>query len=71
LNQAMTRKKSLSRSALEALNRLYPQPDGGDLVGKLIATSARQIFMFLVILSIVSSAIVAFIIYTLTLGKNS
>ncbi len=39
------------------------------LVGKLIATSARQIFMFLVILSIVSSVIVAFIIYTLTLGK--
>lgn len=39
------------------------------LVGKLIATAARQIFMFLVILSIVSSAIVAFIIYTLTLGK--
>lgn len=41
----------------------------GILVGKLIATSARQIFMFLVILSLVSSAIVAFIIYTLTLGK--
>jgi len=39
------------------------------LIGKLIATSARQIFMFLVILAIVSSAIVAFIIYTLTLGK--
>ncbi len=39
------------------------------LVGKLIATSARQIFMFLVILSMVSAAIVAFIIYTLTLGK--
>lgn len=39
------------------------------LVGKLIATSARQIGMFLVILSIVSAAIVAFIIYTLTLGK--
>ncbi|MEW6289952.1 MAG: ABC transporter permease [Thermodesulfobacteriota bacterium] len=39
------------------------------LVGKLIATSARQIAMFLVILSMVSSAIVAFIIYTLTLGK--
>ena len=39
------------------------------LVGKLIATSARQIAMFLVILSLVSSAIVAFIIYTLTLGK--
>jgi putative ABC transport system permease protein len=39
------------------------------LVGKLIATSAKQIAMFLVILSLVSSAIVAFIIYTLTLGK--
>lgn len=39
------------------------------LVGKLIATAAKQIFMFLVILAIVSSAIVAFIIYTLTLGK--
>lgn len=39
------------------------------LVGKLIATSAKQIGMFLVILSIVSAAIVAFIIYTLTLGK--
>ncbi|MCB1863209.1 MAG: ABC transporter permease, partial [Gammaproteobacteria bacterium] len=39
------------------------------LVGKLIATSAKQIGMFLAILSIVSAAIVAFIIYTLTLGK--
>ena len=39
------------------------------LVAKLIATSARQIAMFLVILAIVSAAIVAFIIYTLTLGK--
>jgi len=39
------------------------------LIGKLIATSAKQIGMFLVILSVVSSAIVAFIIYTLTLGK--
>jgi putative ABC transport system permease protein len=39
------------------------------LQAKLIATSARQIFMFLVILSVVSAAIVAFIIYTLTLGK--
>jgi len=39
------------------------------LVSKLIATSARQIGMFLVILAIVSAAIVAFIIYTLTLGK--
>ena len=39
------------------------------LIGKLIATSAKQIAMFLVILSVVSAAIVAFIIYTLTLGK--
>lgn len=39
------------------------------VVGKLIATSAKQIGMFLVILSLVSAAIVAFIIYTLTLGK--
>jgi len=41
----------------------------GILVGKLIATSAKQIGMFLVILAIVSAAIVAFIIFTLTLGK--
>jgi putative ABC transport system permease protein len=39
------------------------------LIAKLIATSARQIGMFLVILAIVSAAIVAFIIYTMTLGK--
>ncbi len=39
------------------------------LVAKLIATSSRQIGMFLVILAIVSAAIVAFIIYTLTMGK--
>lgn len=39
------------------------------LVGKLIATSAEQIGLFLVILAVVSAAIVAFIIYTLTLGK--
>lgn len=39
------------------------------LIDKLIATSARQIAMFLVILAIVSAAIVAFIIYTMTLGK--
>ena len=39
------------------------------LVDKLIATSAKQIGMFLVILAIVSAAIVAFIIYTMTLGK--
>lgn len=39
------------------------------LVAKLIAISARQIGMFLVILSFVTAAIVAFIIYTMTLGK--
>jgi putative ABC transport system permease protein len=39
------------------------------LLAKLIATSARQIGMFLVILAVVSAAIVAFIIYTMTLGK--
>jgi putative ABC transport system permease protein len=41
----------------------------GILVGKLIATSSKQIGMFLVILAIVSAAIVAFIIYTLTMDK--
>jgi putative ABC transport system permease protein len=39
------------------------------LVAKLIATSAKQIGMFLAILAVVSAAIVAFIIYTMTLGK--
>lgn len=39
------------------------------LVSKLIATSAKQIGMFLVILAAVSAAIVAFIIYTLTMDK--
>ncbi len=39
------------------------------LIGKLIATSARQIGMFLVILAVVSAAIVAFIIYSLTMDK--
>lgn len=39
------------------------------LVVKLIATSAKQIGMFLVILSVVSAAIVAFIIYSLTMNK--
>lgn len=42
---------------------------GGILVGKLIATSAKQIAMFLVILAVVSAAIVAFIIYSLTMDK--
>ena len=39
------------------------------LVAKLIATAAKQIALFLVILAIVSAAIVAFIIYTMTMGK--
>lgn len=39
------------------------------LVARLIATSAKQIFMFLVILAIVSAAIVAFIIFTMTMNK--
>jgi len=59
-------------SSIERWQRLtvYTRPEmEGILVGKLIATSARQIGMFLVILAIVSAAIVAFIIYTMTLGK--
>jgi len=39
------------------------------LVAKLIANASRQIGMFLVILTVVSAAVVAFIIYTMTLGK--
>ena len=39
------------------------------LIGKLIATSAKQIGLFLVILAVVSAAIVAFIIYSLTMDK--
>ncbi|MEO8598871.1 MAG: ABC transporter permease [bacterium] len=39
------------------------------LVAKLIATSAKQIGLFLVILAVVSAAIVSFIIYTMTMGK--
>ncbi|WEN14500.1 ABC transporter permease [Rhodanobacter sp. AS-Z3] len=49
---------------------VYTRPQmEGILVGKLIATSAKQIGMFLVILAVVSAAIVAFIIYTLTMDK--
>lgn len=48
----------------------YTRADMNDiLVVKLIATSARQIFMFLVILAVVSAAIVAFIVYTMTMNK--
>ncbi len=39
------------------------------LIAKLIVTAAKQISLFLIILAIVSAAIVAFIIYTMTLGK--
>jgi len=39
------------------------------LIGKLIATAAKQIGMFLMILAVVSIAIVAFIIYTITMDK--
>jgi putative ABC transport system permease protein len=42
---------------------------GEIVVAKMIASSARQIFLFLVILSVVSAAIVAFIIYTMTQNK--
>lgn len=41
----------------------------GILVARLIATAAKQIGLFLMILAVVSAAIVAFIIYTMTLGK--
>lgn len=51
---------------LEAYGRAEMQ---SILVEKLISTSARQIAMFLVILSVVSAAIVAFIIYTMTMSK--
>jgi putative ABC transport system permease protein len=48
----------------------YTSQDMEDiLVAKMIATSARQISVFLVILALVSAAIVALIIYTMTIGK--
>jgi putative ABC transport system permease protein len=48
----------------------YTRPQmEGILIGKLIATSAKQIGMFLVILAVVSATIVAFIIYSLTMDK--
>lgn len=49
---------------------VYTKPQmEGILTGKLIVTSAKQIGMFLVILAVVTAAIVAFIIYTLTIEK--
>jgi putative ABC transport system permease protein len=48
----------------------YTRPQMEDiLVAKLIATSSKQIAMFLVILAVVTAAIVAFIIYTMTMAK--
>jgi putative ABC transport system permease protein len=58
---AIERWKRLEAYDRESMERI--------LVGKLIATSSRQIGMFLVILAVVSAAIVAFIIYTLTMDK--
>ncbi len=64
------RNRWLSRSAAGSGSTVYTRAQMQEiLIAKLIATSARQIGMFLVILAIVSAAIVAFIIYTLTLGK--
>jgi putative ABC transport system permease protein len=48
----------------------YTKPQMDEiLVARLIATSSKQIFMFLVILAIVSAAIVAFIIFSMTMNK--
>lgn len=48
----------------------YTRPQMDEiLVARLIATSSKQIFMFLVILAIVSAAIVAFIIFSMTMNK--
>ena len=58
--------------AIQRWKRLtaYTRPQMEEiLVSKLIATSARQIGMFLAILAVVSAAIVAFIIYSLTMDK--
>lgn len=56
--QRWQRLTAYTRSQMEAI-----------LIDKLIATSAKQIAMFLVILALVSTAIVAFIIYSLTMDK--
>ena len=58
--------------AIQRWKRLtaYTRPQMEEiLVSKLIATSAKQIGMFLAILAVVSAAIVAFIIYSLTMDK--
>lgn len=55
-----------SQNANQYVNAVLVQIKAGQLS---IATFARQIGMFLIILAIVSAAIVDFIIYTLTHGK--
>ena len=58
--------------AIQRWKRLtaYTRPQMEEiLVSKMIATSAKQIGMFLAILAVVSAAIVAFIIYSLTMDK--
>ena len=59
-------------TAIQRWKRLtaYTRPQMEEiLISKLIATSAKQIGMFLAILAVVSAAIVAFIIYSLTMDK--
>jgi putative ABC transport system permease protein len=50
---------------------LHPRADGGDPDRQADRHLGRQIGMFLVILAIVSAAIVAFIIYTLTWARSA
>ena len=70
LGSAPRRSGRLVHPPLEAPDGLYPARRWKAFsIGKLIATSSKQIGMFLVILAIVSAAIVAFIIYTLTMDK--
>ena len=55
--------------ALEAPQRLHAGADGRDPGRQIDRHLRAQICMFLVILSVVTAAIVAFIIYTMTLAK--
>ncbi len=54
---------------MEAADGLYAPADGGDPGRQADRHPAKQIGMFLAILAVVSAAIVAFIIYTLTMDK--
>ncbi|MGQ0524928.1 MAG: ABC transporter permease [Betaproteobacteria bacterium] len=77
VNAVLVRVKSGSEASAVAENvrrwkrlQAYTGQDMEDiLVAKMISTSARQISVFLVILALVSAAIVALIIYTMTIGK--